>query len=95
MSNLKPLWINFLVSLERIAKNSMLLFVGFYRSIGTTYLGGSCRFSPSCSEYAVECLHCHKPLTAFYLITKRIIRCRPGGSFGYDPVPVSKSHNNK
>lgn len=94
MLSLKPLWINFLARLEKAARNMMLLFVGFYRSIGTTYLGGSCRFTPSCSEYAVECLHSHKPHSAFYLITKRILRCRPGGDFGYDPVPISKLPKN-
>lgn len=87
MLKLKKLWIIFLIKLELIIKSFFLFLVAFYRSIGTTYLGGSCRFEPSCSQYAVECLHQHKFYAAIPLILSRVFRCRPGGSFGYDPVP--------
>ncbi|MCE3009397.1 MAG: membrane protein insertion efficiency factor YidD [Proteobacteria bacterium] len=64
-----------------------LLAVGAYRSILTNHLGGACRFEPSCSEYAVDALKIHPPYRALILICKRILSCRPGGRFGYDPVP--------
>lgn len=74
--------------LNRIFRNFLLLFIGAYRTIGTTHLGGSCRFEPSCSEYALEAAKLHPPHRAARLIASRIARCRPGGGFGYDPVPV-------
>jgi putative membrane protein insertion efficiency factor len=70
-----------------VIKTVMLLLIGAYRTIGTSFFGGSCRFEPSCSEYAVECVHQHSVGRAIGLIAKRIVRCRPGGSYGFDPVP--------
>jgi putative membrane protein insertion efficiency factor len=65
----------------------LLLFVAAYRTIGTPHLGGNCRFEPSCSEYALDAIHLHPPLKAMKLISVRVLRCRPGGSWGFDPVP--------
>lgn len=68
-------------------KNILLLLVGAYRTVGTTHMGGACRYYPSCSEYAVDAIKKHKPTYAIKLIFKRVISCRPGGGQGYDPVP--------
>ena len=46
-----------------------------------------CRFIPSCSTYAIEAIEKHGALHGLYLIIKRILKCRPGHHFGYDPVP--------
>ncbi|MBC7371579.1 MAG: membrane protein insertion efficiency factor YidD [Bdellovibrionaceae bacterium] len=73
--------------LKSISKGFLLLLIGAYRTLGTTHMGGACRFTPSCSEYAVDTIHEHSFFKAIYLITKRILKCRPGGSFGFDPVP--------
>ncbi len=67
---------------------SVLLFaVNLYRAVGAVHFGGACRFEPSCSVYAVEALHTHSPLVALRLIVTRLLKCRPGGPWGYDPVP--------
>ena len=51
-------------------------------------LGGSCRFEPSCSDYALQSFKLHSPRIALRLTLQRIWRCRPGGAFGEDPVPL-------
>ena len=72
----------------------ILLFLGFYRSVGTTHLGGACRFHPSCSEYAVEAVHRFHIGRAIILIIKRLLKCRPGGPFGLDPLPSHGENKN-
>lgn len=47
----------------------------------------ACRFTPTCSEYAVQALKKYGPLKGLYLAIKRILRCNPWGGSGYDPVP--------
>ncbi|MFP5518366.1 MAG: membrane protein insertion efficiency factor YidD [Bdellovibrionia bacterium] len=64
-----------------------MFLLAAYRTIGTNHLGGACRFSPSCSEYAVEAIQSLSPFKAIKLIFLRIIKCRPGGPYGFDPVP--------
>jgi uncharacterized protein len=46
-----------------------------------------CRFTPTCSAYAVEAITTHGTRRGVALLARRLIRCRPGGPFGYDPVP--------
>ncbi len=47
----------------------------------------SCRFTPTCSAYAVEAIERHGTLSGSWLATKRVFRCHPFGKWGYDPVP--------
>ena len=47
----------------------------------------SCRFVPTCSVYGVEALKKHGPIKGAWLTIKRIAKCHPWGSSGYDPVP--------
>jgi uncharacterized protein len=46
-----------------------------------------CRFTPSCSEYAVQAFSIHGTRRGLGLVVRRLLRCRPGGPFGCDPVP--------
>lgn len=46
-----------------------------------------CRFTPTCSQYALEALKKHGPIKGTWLAVKRIARCNPWGGSGYDPVP--------
>ena len=62
-----------------------------YRAIVSPLLPKSCRFTPSCSAYALEALALHGPVKGLWLTVKRLARCHPiswlGGSSGFDPVP--------
>ncbi|MBD5171273.1 MAG: membrane protein insertion efficiency factor YidD [Bacteroidales bacterium] len=59
----------------------------FYRACISPLTGPSCRFTPTCSQYALEALKKHGPLKGSWLTIKRICRCHPWGGSGYDPVP--------
>ena len=68
---------------------SMLLLmpIYFYRTCISPLTPASCRFTPTCSAYAVEAIKKHGPFFGLYLVVKRILRCHPWGGYGYDPVP--------
>ena len=74
-------------ALDRALAWCLLLGVALYRASLRPLLGGSCRFTPSCSAYAVEALRKHGGVRGFRLASARILRCRPGGGSGEDPVP--------
>ncbi len=65
----------------------LLLPIYFYRGVISPMLPPRCRFTPTCSQYAVEALKKHGPLKGLWLSMKRIGRCHPWGGSGYDPVP--------
>ncbi|MFA6872373.1 MAG: membrane protein insertion efficiency factor YidD [Bacteroidaceae bacterium] len=65
----------------------LLLPVYFYRACISPHAAPSCRFTPTCSQYAIEALKKHGPFRGFYLSIRRILRCHPWGGSGYDPVP--------
>lgn len=60
-----------------------------YRRFVSPYLPPVCRFTPSCSAYAIEALQVHGPLRGTYLTARRLLRCAPWHPGGYDPVPPS------
>ncbi|MEE1175515.1 MAG: membrane protein insertion efficiency factor YidD [Paludibacteraceae bacterium] len=64
-----------------------LLPVIFYKSFISPLFPPVCRFTPTCSQYAVEAVMKHGIFKGSWLAIKRICRCRPGGGSGYDPVP--------
>lgn len=68
-------------------RNLFLAPVYFYRMCISPLFPPVCRFTPTCSEYCVEAVKKHGIFKGFCLTTKRILRCRPGGGSGYDPVP--------
>jgi uncharacterized protein len=65
----------------------LLALIKAYRYCLSPLLGPSCRFHPSCSEYAEEALSKHGVVFGSWLALKRIARCHPWHPGGYDPVP--------
>lgn len=65
----------------------LLIPIYFYRRVISPLTPPSCRFTPTCSTYAVEAIKRHGPLKGLYLAVRRILRCHPWGGSGYDPVP--------
>ena len=65
----------------------LLLPIHFYRHCISPFTPPSCRFTPTCSAYAIEALRKHGPLKGLYLTFRRLLRCHPWGGSGYDPVP--------
>ncbi|MBR2153747.1 MAG: membrane protein insertion efficiency factor YidD [Bacteroidaceae bacterium] len=68
---------------------SMLLLapIYFYRHCISPLTPPTCRFTPTCSAYAIQAIRRHGPVLGLYLSIKRILRCHPWGGSGYDPVP--------
>lgn len=74
---------------------AMVLPVKFYRACISPMFPSCCRFTPTCSEYAIEALKVHGPLKGSWLAVRRILRCHPWGGSGYDPVPPSDADRKK
>lgn len=73
--------------IKRILTAILLAPVYLYRYCISPIKPPSCRFVPTCSEYAIEALKTHGPLKGLILSVRRILRCNPWGSQGFDPVP--------
>lgn len=61
-----------------------------YKRTLSPLIGRSCRFAPTCSEYAAEALIKHGPVRGGVLAAGRLCRCHPWGGSGWDPVPERK-----
>jgi uncharacterized protein len=76
--------------MKALLKILALPFIGLiklYQWILSPLLGPKCRFTPTCSHYALEAFKKYGVFKGFWLTVKRISRCHPLGGHGYDPVP--------
>ncbi|MDD6636969.1 MAG: membrane protein insertion efficiency factor YidD [Coriobacteriaceae bacterium] len=64
-----------------------VFLIRFYQMAISPLFPACCRFTPTCSQYALIAFRKYGFLKGFVLTAKRILRCRPGGPHGYDPVP--------
>ena len=80
-------WRKFVSVCKRVAAWPLLLLVKFYQYCISPYTPPSCRYTPTCSQYAVEALKKYGPIKGGWLTIKRLARCHPWGGSGYDPVP--------
>ena len=74
--------------LNKIIIFPFVLFIRVYQLIISPMLGSNCRFIPTCSEYAMESLKEFGLIKGIFLSIKRIGKCHPWGSHGYDPIPT-------
>ena len=70
-----------------IFKHILVLIIVGYQRLVSPYFPSSCRFDPTCSNYAIEAIKKHNILKALFITIKRISRCHPWGKSGDDPVP--------
>ena len=80
--------------IERLRRAVIIVLIApirFYRLFISPLLPPSCRYTPTCSQYALEAIEKHGPMKGLALTVRRLARCHPitwlGGSQGYDPVP--------
>lgn len=76
---------------QKIIKGSLKWFIitliKAYKLLISPLLPGACRYSPTCSQYALEAVQKYGPFKGGWLALKRIGRCHPWGGHGYDPLP--------
>ncbi|HEX7007458.1 MAG TPA: membrane protein insertion efficiency factor YidD [Alphaproteobacteria bacterium] len=61
--------------------------IRLYQYVLSPLIGPTCRFAPSCSEYAIEAITRFGAARGSWLALRRLLRCHPWGGSGYDPVP--------
>lgn len=61
--------------------------IKLYQITLSPFIGRSCRYTPTCSNYGIEAIQKYGPLKGSWLTLKRVLSCNPWGGSGYDPVP--------
>lgn len=74
-------------AVRKVAIAPFVFLVRFYQVCISPLKPPTCRFTPTCSAYALEAFRKHGPFKGFYLTVRRLLRCHPWGGSGYDPVP--------
>ncbi|MGV3043043.1 membrane protein insertion efficiency factor YidD [Staphylococcus rostri] len=75
-------------------KSIFISCIRFYQRFISPLTPPSCRFYPTCSNYAVEAIQVHGALKGSWLAIKRILKCHPFHKGGFDPVPLKKDHQH-
>jgi uncharacterized protein len=76
-------------------KMLLIALIRFYQLTLSSVMGRSCRFLPTCSEYAQLAIDKHGPVKGSILAARRIGRCHPWGGDGFDPVPEELNFRKK
>ena len=72
------------------ARSILLAGIALYRMTLSGWLGGQCRFLPTCSRYAEDAIRTHGAIGGSILAVRRVLRCNPFGRGGLDPVPRAR-----
>ena len=73
--------------MRKILTAPLILLIQAYRYLISPLLGHHCRYTPTCSQYAIEAIEAHGIARGSWLALKRLASCHPWHSGGYDPVP--------
>jgi len=73
--------------LQKLCRDALCVPIRLYKRYISPGLGRNCRFTPTCSEYAIQAIQTHGCVKGLVLAAWRIARCNPLGRWGYDPVP--------
>ena len=74
-------------------KYVLIFLIRAYQKYISPLTARHCRFTPTCSAYAVTALERFGFFKGTYLALRRVVRCNPFGGYGYDPVPERKQHS--
>ena len=72
---------------KKIIISPFVFLVKIYQNIISPLFPPTCRYTPTCSEYAIQSLKKYGLIKGVYLSIKRIVNCHPWGGSGYDPIP--------
>jgi putative membrane protein insertion efficiency factor len=73
--------------LAQLCNWPLIAIIKIYQYLISPLIGPKCRYTPSCSHYAIEALKKYGPFKGGWFALKRISRCHPLGGHGYDPIP--------
>lgn len=73
--------------MKKIGAEIGVFLIVLYQRLLSPFIPPSCRYTPTCSQYGIEALRKYGLIKGSYLTFKRLMRCRPGGGHGHDPVP--------
>ncbi len=73
--------------LRQLLNLPFILLIKFYQYVLSPAIGPKCRYTPTCSNYALEAFRKYGPIKGLWLAIKRISSCHPWGGHGHDPVP--------
>ena len=74
-------------AIRRLFVAILIAPIRFYRRFISPLKPACCRFTPTCTQNAIEAIRKHGPIRGLWLAIRRILRCHPWGGSGYDPVP--------
>ena len=80
--------------LSRLLSAFLIGGVRLYQMTLSPLIGPCCRFHPTCSNYCIEAIRVHGPFYGSWLTFRRLLRCRPFGPSGEDPVPPPRTRQN-
>lgn len=73
----------------------LIAVVRFYQMAISPWTPSACRYTPTCSAYAIDALREHGALRGAWLAARRLARCHPWGGFGWDPVPSATERSDE
>ncbi|MBK6410537.1 MAG: membrane protein insertion efficiency factor YidD [Flavobacteriales bacterium] len=73
--------------MSALIRKLFIALIRLYQGMISPLLPGSCRYTPTCSDYGVQALRKHGPWHGGLLTLKRFLSCNPWGGHGHDPVP--------